>query len=279
MVEIRRSSHLWSAQLQQLDERDYIRSKLYGGGTSLVRRYADLVVGPDAPWWRLIRYELVVALCGRMPGALGLALRRVFYPGLFRRCGRGVVFGRDLVIRNAQLISLGDHVIIDDDCVIDGRGAGPAGVEIGDRTILGRGVSIQAKIGPIRIGSDSDIGMHSVIHSQGGVDIGREVVLGGGCKISGGVFQTGRRSACGAQGAREQTRWTKGPIRIGDRCLIGFGSLFLDGVEIGEGSVIGAGSVMLAGVPPWSVAAGVPGRVLRMRAEETAGDRVAETVR
>ena len=29
---------------------------------------------------------------------------------------------------------------------------------------------------------------------------------------------------------REQTRWTKGPIRIGDRCLIGFGCLFLDGV-------------------------------------------------
>ena len=65
--------------------------------------------------------------------------------------------------------------------------------------------------------------------------------------------------------AREQTRWTKGPIRIGDRCLIGFGCLFLDGVEIGEGAVIGAGSVMIASVPAWSVAAGVPGRVLRMR--------------
>jgi acetyltransferase-like isoleucine patch superfamily enzyme len=152
-------------------------------------------------------------------------------------------------------------------------------VEIGARTILGRGVSVQAKIGPIRIGSDSDIGMHSVIHSQGGVEIGNEVVLGGGCKISGGVFQTERRLGTDGMSAREQTRWTKGPIRIGDRCLVGFGSLFLDGVEIGEGAVIGAGSVMIASVPAWSVAAGVPGRVLRMRDQETSSGRLAENVR
>ena len=152
-------------------------------------------------------------------------------------------------------------------------------MEIGDRTILGRGVSIQAKIGPIRIGSDSDIGMHSVIHSQGGVEIGNEVVLGGGCKISGGVFQTERRIGEAGMSAREQTRWTKGPIRIGDRCLSGCGSMFLDGVEIGEGAVIGAGRVIIASVPAWSVAAGVPGRVLRMRDEEAANGRLPEGVR
>ncbi len=140
--------------LQQLDEQDYLRSKLFTSNASMARRYADLVVGPGASLWRLAGYELVTMLLGRASGALGLALRRIFYPSLFRRCGRGVVFGRDLVIRNAHLISLGDHVIIDDGCILDGRGAGPAGVEIGDRTILGRGVSVQAKIGPIRIGPD-----------------------------------------------------------------------------------------------------------------------------
>jgi acetyltransferase-like isoleucine patch superfamily enzyme len=261
--------------VQQLDEDDYLRSKLFAGDRSAIRRYADLVVGPDASYARLARYELVTTLAGRVSGALGLALRKVPYPSLFRRCGKGVVFGRDLVIRNAHVISIGDHVVIDDGCVIDGRGAGPAGVEIGDRVILGRGVSVQAKVGPISIGADSDIGMHTMIHSQGGVEIGRAVVLGGGCKLSGGVFQTGRAVAGAARGrgmqGREQTRWTKGPIRIGDRCLVGFGSMFLDGVEIGEGSVVGAGSVMTRSVPPYSVAAGVPGRVLRSREEGAAG--------
>ena len=263
--------------MQQLDEDDYLRSKLFAGDRSPVRRYADLVVGPDASYARLARYELVTTLAGRVSGALGLALRKLLYPSLFRRCGKGVVFGRDLVIRNAHLISIGDHVVLDDGCVIDGRGAGPAGVEIGDRVILGRGVSVQAKIGPIRIGADSDIGMHTVIHSQGGVEIGRAVVLGGGCKLSGGVFQTGRGDGSGdGMRAREQTRWTKGPIRIGDRCLVGFGSMFLDGVEIGEGSVVGAGSVMTRSVPPYSVAAGVPGRVLRSREEGAAGRATVE---
>lgn len=267
--------------MQQLDEQDYLRSKLFSSNRSIVRRYADLVVGPEASLLRLLRYELVTMLCGRVSGALGLALRKMLYPSLFRRCGAGVVFGRDLVIRNPQLISLGENVILDDDCVIDGRGAGPAGIEIGDRTILGRGVSVQAKIGPIRIGPDCDIGMHSVIHSQGGVDIGAAVVLGGGCKISGGVFQTSRGTSGtgGEMTEREQTRWTKGPIRIGNRCLVGFGSLFLDGVEIGEGAVIGAGSVLNASVPAWSIAAGVPGRILRMRETAPTGPQAAEIVR
>jgi acetyltransferase-like isoleucine patch superfamily enzyme len=259
--------------VQQLDEGDYIRGKLFSGDRSAVRRYADLVVGPDASYLALLRYELVTVLLGRLSGALGLALRKVFYPSLFRRCGKGVVFGRDLVVRNAHRISLGDEVVIDDGCVLDGRGAGPSGVTIGDRVILGRGVSVQAKIGPITIGADSDIGMGSVVHSQGGVEIGRAVVLGGGCKLSGGVFQTTRGVGEAEEGgmlAREQTRWTKGPIRIGDRCLVGFGSMFLDGVDVGEGSVIGAGSLMTRSVPPYSVAAGVPGRVLRARGSAAA---------
>jgi acetyltransferase-like isoleucine patch superfamily enzyme len=267
--------------VQQLDEQDYLRSKLFSGNRSAVRRYADLVVGPDASYAKLARYELVTMLFGRLSGALGLALRQLFYPSLFRRCGRGVVFGRDLVIRNAHLVSLGDNVILDDGCVVDGRGAGPAGVEIGDRAILGRGVSVQAKIGPIVIGADSDIGMGTVIHSQGGVEIGRAVVMGGGCKLSGGVFQTARSPSgqAGEMTAREQTRWTRGPIRIGDKCLIGFGAMFLDGVEIGEGAVIGAGSVMTTSVPPYCVAAGVPGRVLRGREETTPPPSLQESPR
>ena len=114
--------------MQKLDEQDYIRSKLFGSNVSVIRRYADLVVGPEASWWQLLRYEMITMLFGGLPGALGLALRKLFYPRLFRRCGRGVVFGRDLVIRNGHRIALGDNVIIDDACVIDGRGAGPTGI-------------------------------------------------------------------------------------------------------------------------------------------------------
>src|SRR5690606_9984725 len=144
--------------------------------------------------------------------------------------------------------------------------AGPEGIVIGDRVIVNRGASIQAKIGPISIGDDTDIGMRSDIHSQGGVRIGRQVTLAGSTKIGGGKFKIdlagGDADPATSFDARDQVRITSGPIVIGDRTLCGMGAMFLDGVVIGEGSIIGAGSVCVHDTPPYSVSAGVPARVL-----------------
>lgn len=250
-----------------LEKSSYVRAKLYDGDKSNLRRYADLVVGENASYWQLLKYEFITCTFGYIPGALGLVIRKKIFPSLFKSCGRGVIFGRNLTIRNAKNITLGEQVIIDDDCVLDARGAGDRGVTIGDRVILNRGTSVQAKIGPISIGSDSDIGMHSDVHSQGGVEIGKQVVLGGSAKISGGVFQIDRDPSLDE---REQARATHGPIRIDDKCLVGMGSSFLDGVHVGEGAVLGAGCVVIRDLPAYCVAAGVPAKVLRMRESKEA---------
>ncbi len=246
-----------------LPEDQYVRAKLYGGDKSQLRRYADLVVGEDGSYTQLLKYELLTFFLGGIRGALGLALRKKLYPSLFKHCGRGVVFGRNLTIRNPKNITLGDQVIVDDDAVLDARGAGEQGVLIGDRTIISRGVSIQAKIGPIHIGRDCDIGMHSDVHAQGGVFIGDAVVLGGSAKISGGVFQVAR-SARGPED-REQDRTSHGPIRIDSKVIVGMGSAFLDNVHIGEGAIIGSCSMCNKDIPAYHVAAGVPCKVFRER--------------
>lgn len=54
-----------------------------------------------------------------------------------------------------------------------------------------------------------------------------------------------------------------GPIRIGSNVFIGIGSIVLPGVEIGDDCIIGAGSVVSHSIPPGTVAAGVPARVVR----------------
>ena len=53
------------------------------------------------------------------------------------------------------------------------------------------------------------------------------------------------------------------PVIIGKSCFIGCNSLILKGVTIGEGAVIGAGSVVTRDVPPFTVAAGNPARVVK----------------
>ena len=53
------------------------------------------------------------------------------------------------------------------------------------------------------------------------------------------------------------------PIRIGPKVWIGFDVCVLPGVSIGEGSVIGARSVVAEDVPPYTVAAGNPARIIR----------------
>jgi acetyltransferase-like isoleucine patch superfamily enzyme len=60
---------------------------------------------------------------------------------------------------------------------------------------------------------------------------------------------------------------TKVGISIGDDVWIGCGVTVLDGVKIGDGCVVGAGAVVTRTLPNYSLAVGVPARVIRIRQE------------
>ncbi len=53
------------------------------------------------------------------------------------------------------------------------------------------------------------------------------------------------------------------PIRIGNRCWIGANAVILPGVQIGDNCVIGAGAVVSKSIPPHSIAAGNPARLIK----------------
>ncbi len=57
------------------------------------------------------------------------------------------------------------------------------------------------------------------------------------------------------------------PVRIGRHCFIGGGSVITPGVTIGDGSIVGAGSVVFDNVPPRSIVAGNPARILHSGVE------------
>jgi acetyltransferase-like isoleucine patch superfamily enzyme len=99
----------------------------------------------------------------------------------------------------------------------------------------------------------------AVVVAETGVTIGDRVLVGGSAQIVDTDFhpldpETRRRDINAGQ-----TR----PITIGDDVFIGMNSIILKGVTIGDGSVVGAGSVVSQDVPPRTIVAGNPARVVR----------------
>jgi len=62
-----------------------------------------------------------------------------------------------------------------------------------------------------------------------------------------------------------ETAESKGDIVVGDDVWIGHGAIILSGVTLGRGSVVAAGSIVVSDIPSYSICAGVPARVVRMR--------------
>lgn len=239
--------------MRELEDRHYIRHQIFEEHESSSRKYRRLVIG-DGSWWDLLKYEALSTGLGRIPGALGLVLRKRLYPLMFDEIGKGVVFGRDVVVRNPRRIRIGDGVVIDDDCVIDARGGEPGGVTIGDRVILNRGAVVQAKVGPIHIGAESDIGAGCGLYSQGGIHIGEKVAMGGRCIVGGGLIDPSVEPvASDVPGSRHQRKVSKGPVHIEDAVVMGMAVIVLDGVRIGSSSIVGAGCVLREAVPPHTI--------------------------
>ncbi len=231
--------------------------------TSFLARYQNIVLGSRSLWY-LLKYELITLFCGPLPGALGLALRKIFYPLLLKKCGKGVVFGKDVVIRHGLKITIGNKVVIDDGCVLDARGDHNRGIVIGSRVILGRGSVLGCKDGNISIADNVGIGAGSMLHSVGGNNLVLEdsALLAPFVYLVAGGTHTFEDTSVAIT---EQELVYKGGITLGRNCWLGARVTVLDGVTVGNDSVVGAGAVVTENIPPFSIAVGLPAKVVKKR--------------
>jgi len=129
------------------------------------------------------------------------------------------------------------------------------GCEIGDESKIGTFVEIQRGA---RIGKRVKISSHTFICE--GVDIEDNVFVGHGV-----TFINDRLPRATNQDGTMQTDadWTLERTVVRSGATIGSGVTILCGVEIGADALVGAGSVVTRNVPPRSVVAGNPARVIR----------------
>jgi len=240
--------------------KDRVIEALSKDGSALAK-YKAFFVG-EASNRKLLRYEAAILFAAPVTGALGFALRKLMFPGLFGAAGRGLNFGRNISLRCPARMSLGDHVTIDDGCSLDARGGqGPADFVIGPRTLIARDTCLVIKSGYLRIGADGSIGSQCYFSAVSGIEIGDHAIIAGQCYFGGGRYKT----ALGAGPMVSQGLVTKGPVLIGNDVWIGAGARVLDGVRIGHGAIIGAGAVVTKDVEDNAIVGGVPARRIGSR--------------
>ena len=181
-----------------------------------------------------------------------LALRTDSYVAADARLYRGgfIILGRGCQLHSGVILNL----------------KSPGGrIVLGDRVKVLPGVKIIAEIGSILIGSDVSINYDCVLYGRGGLTIGDNCRLAAGCKI----VPSNHRYADPAMPIRDQGLSETG-VQIETDVWLGFNVSVLEGACIGRGSVIGAGSVVTRSVPPYSIAVGIPARILKSRLETVA---------
>ena len=124
--------------------------------------------------------------------------------------------------------------------------------------------------GEIHIGKYCYIGEHSKLWSAGHIHVGDRVLIAHAVTILDNLTHPISASSRHnhfrqiiANGHPEAINLDEQPVEIGDDVWIGCMSVVLRGVTIGQGAIIGAGSVVANSIPPWTVVAGNPARVIR----------------
>lgn len=162
-------------------------------------------------------------------------------------------FGENSIIKpilnssNEQFISIGRNVDIGSFCRITVS-----------TEFAGYKVRSKNKI-RIRIGNNVDVGHNTFISANNSIEIGDHVIMAPYVFIT--DHDHGFKDP--KKNLHEQPLTEGGRIKIGNNVFLGIKSTILKNVAIGSHAVVGANSVVTKNVPPYSVVAGNPARIIR----------------
>jgi acetyltransferase-like isoleucine patch superfamily enzyme len=155
-----------------------------------------------------------------------------------KKYGKNVLISRMTSIYNAEDLSIGDNVRIDDFCILSGG---------------------------ITLASFIHISAYSALFGRSGITMDDFSGLSPRCTIFSASDDFSGESMIGPMVPKEFTKVKTGPVAISKYCQLGAGSIVMPGVTIGEGSVIGAMSFVKRDLAPWGIYCGNPARFLKER--------------
>ncbi|GAB4380769.1 MAG: hypothetical protein Kow00121_37690 [Elainellaceae cyanobacterium] len=202
---------------------------------------------------------ILVALVGSVPLSAGKKLRQIAYRSLFAHMAPNVEIEPGVQWIGTGAIELGHQTCI---CSYTRLNSWEpeSRLIIGNHSKLDQGVHIATLGGRIEIDEHTYIGPYVCMAGPGAIHIGKNCLIAShsGIYANNHVFNDPTRPIA------EQGVTCKG-IVIEDDCWLGSGVRVLDGVTIGQGSIVGAGAVVTKDISPYSVAVGVPARVVSKR--------------
>jgi acetyltransferase-like isoleucine patch superfamily enzyme len=150
-------------------------------------------------------------------------------------------------------------------------------LQIGNRCLLQNQFIFESPSGKITVGDGVFINSGTRVISRSSIEIGSSVMIAWGCVIydhdSHSLSYLDRiadqkqllidHPLGNTLANKDWSRVTTAPIRICDYVWLGFDVVVLKGVTIGEGAIVGARAVVTKDVPPWTIVAGNPARVVK----------------
>ena len=234
-----------------------------GGFFDNFPKYVERVTGKRSISYFIFQCT-ILTLFGWIPTIFGSILRQKVYRSIFGKIGKSCLIEKNVHLAIHSRIFLGDRVFIGEYTYIDPKSI-RSKIMLGDDVYISRlcrvsGGSSEDYVGAVLIEDSVHVGQNCYIDGIGKLKIGKDSILGPNV-----VILTGNH---GFQDPTVPIRLQgviPKPTVIEEDVWIGANAIVLEDVYIGKGSVIGAGSVVTKDIPPYSIAVGVPAKVIGKR--------------
>lgn len=228
------------------------------GLTYKIIKYVEHVSG-DRKLTRFFLNGLVLTLFKEMPAIFGSYIRPIVYKIILGRIGAACLIERSVRIEVPSRLFMGDRVVVGQNCWISPGGIGGE-IRFGNDTFVAHLCTLRAEGGNISVGNNVQISRNCYLNGAGNINIGDHTMLGPNSSI----VSVNHISDNVDIPMREQGI-QKAKVSIESDVWLGAHVCVMPGVKIGKGSIIGAGAVVTKDIPPYSIAAGVPAKIIANR--------------